>query len=171
MKQLWILLLTSSTLLACGGNASINATQSESAAADTVAQGRAIGQPVDVQRAVALEEVAQQMAVAQEERHVTLVAEVAEVCQMKGCWMKLRRENGQDVMVKFKDYALFMPQDIVGKEVVLRGVARYETMSVDELRHYAEDAGKSQAEIEAITQPSEALSFEADGVLIRDKKI
>src|SRR5688500_17792124 len=40
---------------------------------------------------------------------------VVEVCKKKGCFMKLERASGEPVMVKFKDYGFFMPQDIVGK--------------------------------------------------------
>jgi hypothetical protein len=40
--------------------------------------------------------------------------------------------------------------------------------SVEELRHYAEDAGKSQEEIEAITEPKKTYSFVADGVLLKE---
>ena len=34
---------------------------------------------------------------------------VVEVCQEKGCWMKVERPNGENLMVKFKDYGFFMP--------------------------------------------------------------
>lgn len=46
---------------------------------------------------------------------------VSEVCQEKGCWMKMENTNGEKLMVKFKDYAFFMPKNIIGKEVVLEG--------------------------------------------------
>ena len=39
-------------------------------------------------------------------------------------------------------------------------------VSVDEQRHYAEDAGKSKEEIALITEPKKTYSFEADGVLL-----
>ena len=39
-------------------------------------------------------------------------------------------------------------------------------MSVDDQRHYAEDAGKSPEEIAAITEPKRTLSFTSSGVLI-----
>ena len=29
---------------------------------------------------------------------------VKEVCQEKGCWMKIEKDNGETMMVKFKDY-------------------------------------------------------------------
>ncbi|MEO6347765.1 MAG: DUF4920 domain-containing protein [Aquaticitalea sp.] len=95
-------------------------------------------------------------------------AKVNEVCQNKGCWMTLNLENGEEAMVKFKDYGFFMPKDIAGKEVILNGKAFVNEVPVDEQRHYAEDAGKSKAEIAAITQPKKTYSFEADGVLIKD---
>lgn len=85
------------------------------------------------------------------------------ICQSKGCWLKVKTDEGQEYFVKFRNYGFFLPRDIAGKTVVLNGTAFYETTSVEELRHYAEDAGKSKEEIEAITEPKKQLRFEADG--------
>lgn len=96
---------------------------------------------------------------------------VESVCQAKGCWMNIvstEKENAE-MMVKFKDYGFFMPKDIAGREVIMNGVVFYETTPVDELRHYAEDAGKSEEEIAAITEPKLELKFLADGVILLDK--
>lgn len=98
-----------------------------------------------------------------------MVAKVAEVCQAKGCWMKLDLDNGEQVMVKFKDYGFFMPKDIAGKEVIINGVAFVNEVPVEEQRHYAEDAGKSDEEIAQITEPKKTYSFEADGVLLAEE--
>ncbi|QHT70260.1 DUF4920 domain-containing protein [Rhodocytophaga rosea] len=94
---------------------------------------------------------------------------VKEVCQAKGCWLKVDIGKGQEMLVKFKDYGFFVPKDIVGKQVILNGKAFQKTLTVAQLRHYAEDAGKSEKEIAKITQPQSSLQFEADGVLIREK--
>lgn len=91
---------------------------------------------------------------------------VASVCMEKGCWMKVEKGNGETVMVKFKDYGFFMPKDIVGKEVVLDGEASVKETSVKQLRHYAQDAGKTKAEIKKITAPKKELIFVAKGVLV-----
>ena len=80
--------------------------------------------------------------------------------------MKLDQGAGESIRVTFKDYALFMPKDLAGREVVMRGIAKEETLDVETLRHYAEDAGKSKEEIESIVAPQTTLSFEADGVMI-----
>ncbi len=92
---------------------------------------------------------------------------VEDVCQMKGCWMKVKTGDGQSMRVSFKDYGFFVPKDIVGKTVVLEGTAETTVTPVADLRHYAEDAGKSKEEIAKITQPEKALTFVADGVIVK----
>jgi hypothetical protein len=91
---------------------------------------------------------------------------VEEVCQEKGCWMKLGKSNGESLMVKFKDYKFFMPKDIVGKEVVLEGDAMIKEVPVKQLQHYAKDAGKSEDEIKKIKEPKKEVQFVAKGVLV-----
>ena len=94
---------------------------------------------------------------------ISVKGEVREVCQAKGCWMTIGNE---EMMVKFKDYGFFVPKDIDGRQVVMHGKAFYQVTSLDELRHYAEDAGKSAEEIAAITEPKKELRFLASGVLL-----
>jgi len=90
---------------------------------------------------------------------------VSSVCQAKGCWMTIT-EGGKEMFVKFKDYGFFMPKDIAGREIIMEGTAYREVVSVDELRHLAEDAGKSEEEIAKITEPKEELQFLAHGVIL-----
>ncbi|CAH0994472.1 hypothetical protein EMA8858_00582 [Emticicia aquatica] len=91
---------------------------------------------------------------------------VESVCQVKGCWMKVKLEDGQTMRVTFKDYGFFVPKDIAGKTIVFEGNAATKTTSVDELRHYAVDAGKSKDDVAKITEPKTELTFEANGVLV-----
>lgn len=92
---------------------------------------------------------------------------VEDVCRVKGCWMTMKTSDGQTMRVTFKDYGFFVPKDIVGKTVVVQGTAETTSTPVDELRHYAEDAGKSKEEIAKITEPEKALKFVADGVIVK----
>ena len=98
--------------------------------------------------------------------NVKVKAKVEAVCQTKGCWMNLMADDqpGKSVFVKFKDYGFFVPKDIAGMEVILEGNAFIEQTSVDELRHYAEDEGKTTEEIEAISEPVDEMKFLATGV-------
>lgn len=94
---------------------------------------------------------------------------VTSVCKVKGCWMNVVSEDGTSVFVKFKDYGFFMPMDLDGEKVIMRGKGFTEITSVDELRHYAEDEGKSEEEIAKIVEPEEELKFLADGVILVKK--
>ncbi|WP_456461595.1 DUF4920 domain-containing protein [Lutibacter sp.] len=93
---------------------------------------------------------------------------INEVCKKKGCWMKLDLGADKEVMVRFKDYGFFMPLNADGREVVVNGKAYVSTTSVEELRHFAKDAGKTEEEILKITDPEYTLAFEADGVLMKE---
>jgi len=90
---------------------------------------------------------------------------ISEVCSKKGCWMKLDMGNDKVVRVTFKDYGFFMPLNATG-EVVVNGKAYVSETSVDDLKHYAEDAGESAEDIAKITEPEITYAFEADGVLL-----
>ena len=92
---------------------------------------------------------------------------VKEVCQAKGCWMKVDVGNGQDMLVRFKNYGFFVPKDAAGKKVTLNGKAFAYEMSVAEQRHYAEDVGKSKKEIAKIKKPEKSVRFVADGVILQ----
>lgn len=91
---------------------------------------------------------------------------VNSVCKEKGCWTILALDNDKEVMVKFKDYAFFVPKDIENSEVVVSGKAYITEISVEEQRHYAEDGGQTPNEIARITKPKRTLSFLANGVII-----
>ena len=102
--------------------------------------------------------------------NVKFKSKIEDVCQNKGCWMKITLADKQQSFVKFKDYAFFMPKDSKGQEVVVNGKAFVSEVSVDEQKHYAEDKGESKEAIAAIVAPKLTYSFLADGVLLLDKK-
>ncbi len=98
--------------------------------------------------------------------HTKVIAKVLEVCPKKGCWMKLQVNDSTTAFVKMKDYGFFVPLDITGKTIVLEGEAKLKTTSVNELRHYAEDAKKPQSEIDAITEPKKEIRLLASGIKV-----
>lgn len=100
-----------------------------------------------------------------------LMAPIAEVCQKKGCWMMLNLGDSLQMRVTFKDYGFFMPKDAAGRMAYVQGVARIDTTSVEELKHYLQDGEATQAEIDAVTEPEINYSFEAVGVIIKDEKL
>lgn len=96
-----------------------------------------------------------------------LEGKIDAVCQKKGCWMELKGNNGDIVRVTFKDYGFFMPLNASGRTAIVDGKAKVEVTSVQDLKEYAKDDGKSKEEIAAITEPLKELVFEAHGVIIK----
>jgi hypothetical protein len=128
--------------------------------------GKHFGVAVTPKGAMKISELTAKMKGQQKLSDVKVTGKVLEVCQNKGCWMTVQSESGESIFVRFKDYGFFMPKDLGGQSVVMHGEAFIHTVPVDELRHYAEDAGKTPAEIEAIKEPKSELRFMADGVVV-----
>ena len=88
-------------------------------------------------------------------------------CPKKGCWMQVKVET-DTLQVTFKDYGFFVPKKgLENKTVIIEGFAKRDTLSIQKLRHYAEDAGKSKADINQINSPEFKISFVANGVIIK----
>ena len=166
LKKISIWLIAVAMFSACGSN---NSQTVDPNSSDPAKDGKHFGAVITPDNAIAYDEVMGKMGNV-DSLNMKVLGKVHEVCQKKGCWMTLISEQpGQPEMrVTFKDYGFFMPKDLSGKRVVVDGYAYVETTSVDVLRHYAEDAGKSKEEIAAITQPKREVSFEAVGVIVLD---
>ncbi len=82
----------------------------------------------------------------QSEGVITLKTSVAQVCRKKGCFFIAQDEN-YTARVTFKNYGFFIPTDSQGKEVILVGDFSVETLSEEQAKHYAEDAGNNSGSI------------------------
>ena len=124
------------------------------------------GKAIDGKKAISVEKL-QNTLKSKKEYKGKIEGEVVGVCKKKGCFLTLKREGEENpIMVRFKDYGYFVPADLVGKKVVLEGTAKIKELSVKQLQHNAEDAGKSAEEIAKITQPKTDINIVADGVLV-----
>ena len=97
---------------------------------------------------------------------MTFKSKVNSVCKKKGCWMRLELPDGSESLVSFKDYGFFVPKDIENQIAIVNGKAFVKETNVEDLKHFAKDAGKSEEEIAAISEPKLTYSFEADGVFL-----
>jgi hypothetical protein len=96
---------------------------------------------------------------------VKVKGKVVEVCKAEGCWLKMETANGP-MLIKMKDHSFMVPLDMNGKTIVAQGDATFKETSVEMLRHYAEDAGKTKEEIAAIKEPKKEISMQATGILV-----
>lgn len=145
-------------LISCGEHAENGESQTT--------QFDAFGEQITEENAIESSALASQLE-GKDTVRVKLKTQIKEVCQKKGCWMNVAIGQEDEMTVRFKDYGFFVPKDAAGKEVIFEGLAFRDTTSVADLRHYAEDAGKTPEEIEKITEPEVSLGFEASGVIIR----
>jgi len=103
---------------------------------------------------------------------VKVKGEITATCAKKGCWMNLVMPSGEEMRVTFKDYGFFVPTEgMEGNLAIIDGVVTRTLTDVATLKHYAEDAGKTQVEIDAITEDKEELAFVANGVIIYDTTV
>lgn len=100
---------------------------------------------------------------------VTLTAGIEKTCAVKGCWMQLNTGEETSLRVTFKDYGFFVPKSgEEGKTAIIKGYCIKQETSVEELRHYAKDAGETDDAIALITEPKMEYNFVASGVIIED---
>jgi len=99
-------------------------------------------------------------------KRIVLSGTVAEVCRTMGCWLEIEDDAGARAMVMNRDHAFFIPRNARGRNVHAIGWVIEEEHSVDLLKHLADDAGKSQAEIDAITEPAKRFIFIAESVIL-----
>lgn len=96
---------------------------------------------------------------------VKVKGKVVEVCKAEGCWIRMQTASGP-MMIKMKDHAFLVPLALNGKTIVAEGTAAVKETSVEMQKHLAEDAGKSKAEIDAITTPKKEIVLQATGILV-----
>ncbi len=104
---------------------------------------------------------------------VTVEGTVREVCQQAGCWLSFADAEGRTVRVNVprdesESYRFTFPKDLSGSTVRLAGQLDVELESVEDQRHYAQDGGATEAEVEAITEPKRTLVLTAIGAEILD---
>jgi hypothetical protein len=73
------------------------------------------------------------------DKEIRIEGTIKEVCQHKGCWLKLTDGN-KELTVRFKDYGFFVPKDASTSKVILQGIF---TMQPD---MHVENESNAQAE-------------------------
>lgn len=164
MKLVNTLLIGSLVLAAACSTGDQSANQENEANANEAQAGNWYGEEFEIGEPMSLASL-----VAESEsgslEGVQVQGKINGVCKKKGCWMTLA-DGDNEMRVTFYDYGFFVPLDCEEKTATLQGVASLDTISVEVLQHYAEDAGQSEEEIAAITEPEYELVFEATGAFL-----
>ncbi len=123
---------------------------------------------VDSLKSIELQDMLLQLEQNPEKVDFTFTAPIEEVCQTAGCWVSVRKEDGELLRVRFKDHFLIPKNTRLGSVAYFHGVAYWDTISVELQKHFAEDAKMNETEIAKINKPKFELSFEADGALVEE---
>lgn len=97
-----------------------------------------------------------------------LRGKIVKSCKHTGCWMDIDLGGNKTVHVTFADDAFTIPLDAAGKTAIFTGTGSREKVSVELLKAYARDEGKTAEEINAITEPGWEYTFIAEGVALVD---
>jgi hypothetical protein len=123
------------------------------------------GEPIDDQNAVSISAVVDDFVLG-EQKSFKVSGTLVQVCQSKGCWTTLATDDGRIVKMTFANYGFFLPTDAAGRALIAEGVGFKKISTVEEQRHFLEDAGATPEEIAAITEEKVEYAFEAMGVLL-----
>lgn len=94
---------------------------------------------------------------------------VTEVCQSKGCWMRIADKKGKEsLFVKFTCpvEGVLIPPDAVGHKATVEGELIVKEISEGEARHHAEEAGKSVEEIKKIVGPQKIVTMKSPAAMV-----
>jgi len=83
------------------------------------------------------------------DRQIRLEGECYRVCQSEGCWL-IVTDGKEKLRVTMKDNDFAAPMDLGAKRIILEGKVSEILSSEEDSRSYAENAGKSEAETNAI---------------------
>ena len=126
------------------------------------------GEQITSDNAIDIKTISELMA-GKDSLEVKLTGEIEKTCKMKGCWMTVKTSDNTTMRVTFENYGFFVPKEgMEGKTAIVQGEVKKTLNTVETLRHFAQDEGKSAEEINAITEPQEEYTFVATGVLIKD---
>ena len=167
MKKLLFMIPAAAMLFSCGGGHDHDHDHNNDADSTAVVEPAInyYGEQIDAEGAMSTADFKAAMADTTE-MDVKLQTTIIESCQKMGCWMSVDVE-GDEMMVYMNDHSFFVPkQGVGGLNCIVEGTAYYDTLSVEFLQHLAEDANKSQEEIDAITEPEYQLAINAMGVII-----
>ena len=106
-------------------------------------------------------------------KRVRVEGEVADVCQMAGCWMEVKSDEGKTMKFKVTDGQIVFPKDSKGKHAVAEGTVRLIPLSLEQTRkvkqHEADEQGKA-FDPASVTAAETLVRLDGIGAVLTEKK-
>ena len=101
---------------------------------------------------------------------VKVVGLVNDVCPMKGCWIEVIENQGNDrIRFKVQDDVVVFPVEAVGQEIIAEGILRRYEMSKEQATHWLAHLAKEKNEAfdaSTVTGPMDFYQIEGKGAKI-----
>jgi len=119
-----------------------------------------------IEEPITLADAIKQAGEAKEPTTMKVQATVSSVCKKKGCWFTMSGEGVEDdVRVRMKDYAFFVPKNSEKAKVVAEGTLTEREVPQDEAQHYADDAAEGTGKpAEKVEGPQKTWEFTATAI-------
>ncbi len=107
-------------------------------------------------------------------KRVRVEGDVADVCQMAGCWMEVTGDQpGKKIKFKVTDGDIVFPKDSAGKHAIAEGTVRLIPLSLEQTRkvkqHEADEQGKP-FDPNSVTAPETLVRLDGIGAVLSEKK-
>ena len=166
MKQLLYVLIPAAIMGACSTSDTARQNPDHDTATEEITGDQYGPQEVNTADVISVADMVKKQGDSDKKATYTFEGTITEVCSKAGCWVSVDDGNGGSFRVRFKDHFTIPTDTEPGTKAIFHGEAFQDEVSVDMLKHFAEDAGKSQEEMEKITEPRKELGFTADGILL-----
>ncbi|MEM8875510.1 MAG: DUF4920 domain-containing protein [Planctomycetota bacterium] len=103
------------------------------------------------------------------DRQIWIEGTIEDVCAKAGCWMQITGEGTDKALfIKFTCpiEGRLIPMEAIGRRAQVAGEVVIKEIDEATARHYAEDAGASAEEIEAIKGPQTQITMDSPFALI-----
>jgi hypothetical protein len=107
------------------------------------------------------------------DKYVRVTGKVTQVCAKKGCWLRVAPAEGStaaagDIFIKFRDppAGRLIPMEAIGQNVTVEGTVKTGMMSERAARHFKEDGGASEEEVNKIVGPQKQMTITGAAVAI-----
>lgn len=102
-----------------------------------------------------------------------IAVNIDQVCQMAGCWITFKDDNGESVRVFFRDHFTIPVETAQDTPAILYGALVIDTLSVDFQKHLLDDARAAgeeipQSEYDAITADKIERTFDCEAILVKN---
>ncbi|MCX6132551.1 MAG: DUF4920 domain-containing protein [Ignavibacteriales bacterium] len=104
-------------------------------------------------------------------KKVLVEGAIVDVCQMKGCWIKIGSDKEFESMTfKVEDGVITFPMDVKGKSALAQGIVSAKVYTVEQLIEQGKETAKEQGkefDPKSVKGPKTVIRINGEGAIVR----